>query len=303
MRPIVFCLLAFQSNDDEIKKLVEFRKYVLESDEKELIARIPPIEAPSSGEVAKLKTELTKLEATQKKLDDARKKNPNTMTSKKREDERKAAIVDHKERIEELEERAKSEREADGQRRADAIQKVRDAMAAKRRDLGFMPAPPLDMEHLKAGQIGIIAGPIPGHGGGSPFEAKTVQDVISQFNNLGQFPERYWPFVKQHGGKDAFKPGNNIRIIQIIDDSTLIAAQNTILDRGTKTFFLRGIDTKGLTDDDEYFSAPSVMEVTGTRRYESVGAGVRTKFVLEPLDLEKVRPFIKSQWTNRLAPE
>lgn len=77
-----------------------------------------------------------------------------------------------------------------------------------------------------------------------------------------------------------------IKLIQRIDDG--IAR----VEIGKQTVFLSGIDFSNLADGDR-FSCKEVLEVTGTKQYQTVLGAGRTEYILEPFKLAKDADFLE----------
>ncbi|HUY37069.1 MAG TPA: hypothetical protein VMV69_30410 [Pirellulales bacterium] len=94
-----------------------------------------------------------------------------------------------------------------------------------------------------------------------------------------------------------FKPRPaNFRVSQILDARNMLVRQLGNLNRADGApVWITGIDTSRFAGNIARgkIMLPQVFEVTGTKRYETVLGGSQTVFVLEPFDVDGVRPFLK----------
>jgi len=289
---LIVGLLVSQPTDTAVRGMIEFRNAFLDEEEKKRIGEIRRIASVTEAdeEIEKIKRQLADLEATQAKLDEARKKRPNTMTSKKREDERKANIIKFKEQITALRETAKEQRAEDEERYRDEVSAVKEEIADLRADPTFFPAKSIDLQNLAVGQVGIPNGPIVEIS--DPFKARDAQTLMNRIENGVELGPREVAFAESLGGKAALSSGVNLKIFQVIDDMNALVMANIVgnTPANWKIVWLSGIKTDGMVDD-EFASVSDLLEVVGTKKYESKG-GLKTVFILKPFDIERLKPYI-----------
>lgn len=67
----------------------------------------------------------------------------------------------------------------------------------------------------------------------------------------------------------------------------------TLADHTSKDFLIKSYPTKGLIDRSGLKDKETIFVVTGTETYNNVGGSTTTVFVLEPLDIEKIKEELK----------
>lgn len=207
-----------------------------------------------------------------------------TETSKKpnarRTAELKKEIKETESRIAELQEAAK--------RPADAP----DVVSDKRADLSQWP--PLDASGFSVGDIGKLP-PFPVGVFKSESQKMRLVTIANQLQRGEPASASDRKFLARFGPQSAIKGWHNVRIIQVIDDGEALVTIHDIGDAGSldaPTFWLRAIDTSKLTDDST-IAVNEVVEVTGTKKYDTAAGATKTVFVIEPFDVEQLRPFMK----------
>lgn len=139
---------------------------------------------------------------------------------------------------------------------------------------------------------------------------KEVAEVRKRIKELEKGSSLFIPNIEMPIKAGAIGRLNDERakVIQVIDDKNmivrilftvqgvkLVGAQGgvggaAVPDFKTyeKLFWAKGFDTAGLADD-SLFSLDGVLEVSGTKMYETVGGGTETLFILEPFNIEAAR--------------
>jgi len=86
----------------------------------------------------------------------------------------------------------------------------------------------------------------------------------------------------------------NFQLLKVLDPQNMLVRQLSS-DRkrsDAPTVRIAGVDTSGFANDAEIM-LPQVFEVTGTKQYMPAGGAAEMLFVLEPFDLNSVRPFLR----------
>lgn len=115
-------------------------------------------------------------------------------------------------------------------------------------------------------------------------ERNTKQQRLAELN-AGKLPadELLVPLTL---GKIGYAGGKICHVVQVIDDSTILADIHNSLasrPRDKASVLIRGITTVGVTDGSG-LKLEQIFIVSGTERYDTAFGGTRTVFVLEPID-------------------
>lgn len=119
-------------------------------------------------------------------------------------------------------------------------------------------------------------------GGAAVRKAKSERDELAKGD---VFPYLTLPLTDGDVGQ---LPGNQVRVVQVINEEEMIAGVATGIGRDGITYgtsvWLKGTATTGVADD-TVRGVPGVWEIAGTKTFATAIGASRTIFVVRPFDV------------------